>query len=179
LAPNPPAADLLLCLRPTVMFDAYHKWMGIPTGRRPPTHYQLLGIAADEQDAEVIKEAALRQTAHVRVYQTGPHAELCTRLLNEIAQARAVLLNPKQREEYDAGLARATPAAEAQAVPMLVRKLRGVRPERVFAAVGYVVLLLVGFGLGACIAYQSQPTVPDDGRSAAPARGAPLEEHAP
>ena len=56
------------------MFDPYHKWLGIPPGRRPPTHYQLLGIAPEEQDPEVIEEAAIRQTAHVRTYQIGPHA---------------------------------------------------------------------------------------------------------
>src|SRR5271154_1964127 len=114
------------------MFDPYHKWMGIPKGQRPPTHYQLLGIGADEQDVEVIKEAALRQTSHVRVYQAGPHAELCTRLLNEIAQARAVLLNPKLRHEYDARLTEATAAPETpEPVPIApaMQWGRRLRPE--------------------------------------------------
>jgi hypothetical protein len=87
------------------MFDPYHKWLGIPKDQRPPTFYQLLGIAIDEQDLEVIEEAAIRQTAHVRGYQIGPHAAECTRLLNEIAQARQTLLNPAKRKEYDAKLA--------------------------------------------------------------------------
>ena len=56
------------------MFDPYHRWLGIPRHLRPPTYYQLLGIAVDETDAEVIAEAALRQTSHVRTYQAGPHA---------------------------------------------------------------------------------------------------------
>src|SRR5262249_3537549 len=86
------------------LFDPYRKWLDLASDQCPPTHYQLLGIAADEAVVEVIKEAALRQTARVRVFQTGPYAELCTRLLNEIAQARAVLLNPKSRQEYDARL---------------------------------------------------------------------------
>ena len=29
------------------VFDSYHKWLGIPEGHRPPTHYQLLGISPD------------------------------------------------------------------------------------------------------------------------------------
>jgi len=89
------------------MFDPYHKWLGLPKSQRPPTFYQLLGVAPDESDADVIKEVALRQTSHVRTYQTGPHADECTRLLNEIAQARAVLLDPAARKKYDAQLASA------------------------------------------------------------------------
>jgi WD40 repeat protein len=91
------------------MLDPYHRWLGIPPGQRPPTFYQLLGIAPDEADPEVIAEAALRQTSHVRTYQTGPHAARCTALLNEIAQAKATLLNPARRRAYDAGLSRARP----------------------------------------------------------------------
>src|SRR5262245_36633612 len=84
------------------MFDPYQQWLGIPYGQRPPTYYQLLGISPQETDGEVIKEAALRRTSHIRYFQLGPHAQECTGLLNEIAQARAVLLNPADRTEYDA-----------------------------------------------------------------------------
>jgi hypothetical protein len=87
------------------MLDPYHRWLAIPKDRRPPTHYQLLGVAPDEADPEVINEAALRQASHVRTYQAGPHADVCTRLLTEIAQARKTLLNPEKRREYDAQLA--------------------------------------------------------------------------
>ena len=65
-------------------FDPYHRWLGIPKGQRPPTFYQLLGVAPDEADTEVIEEAALRQTSHVRLYQTGPYAQQCTAILNEL-----------------------------------------------------------------------------------------------
>jgi hypothetical protein len=86
------------------MFDPYHKWLGIPPGRRPPTHYQLLGITPEEKDRDVIEEAAIRQTSHLRTYQAGPHAADCAKLLNEIAQAQLVLLDPVRRKEYDAEL---------------------------------------------------------------------------
>ena len=90
------------------MFDPYHKWLGIPKDQRPPTFYQLLGITAGEEDVEVIEEAAIRQTTHVRAYQIGPHSQDCTRLLNEISQARSVLTNPAKRKQYDATLAQKT-----------------------------------------------------------------------
>jgi hypothetical protein len=84
------------------MFDPYHKWLGIPKDQRPPTFYQLLGISPDETDLEVIEEAAIRQTTYLRGYQIGPHAQECTRLLNEIALARGTLLNAAKRADYDA-----------------------------------------------------------------------------
>jgi hypothetical protein len=89
------------------MFDPYHKWLGIPKHQRPPTHYQLLGLAPDEQDLEVIEEAAIRQTTHVRAYQIGQHSAECTQLLKEISTARLTLLNPAKRKAYDEGLVNA------------------------------------------------------------------------
>lgn len=85
------------------MFDPYHKWLSIPQDQQPPTHYRLLGVAPDEDDPEVIEEAAIRQAAHVRTYQNGPWAPECARLLNEIALARTTLLDPARRQAYDAG----------------------------------------------------------------------------
>ena len=85
------------------MFDPYHKWLAIPPDQRPPTYYQLLGIAPGERDREVIEEAAIRQTSHVRTYQTSPQAQECTCLLNEIAQARATLLHPARARNTTPG----------------------------------------------------------------------------
>ncbi|MCI0376099.1 MAG: WD40 repeat domain-containing protein [Gemmataceae bacterium] len=93
------------------MFDPYHKWLGIPKDQRPPTFYQLLGLAAFETDTEVIDEAAIRQTTHVRAYQIGPQAGECTRILNEISLARQTLLSPAKKKEYDAQLAAQTKCA--------------------------------------------------------------------
>jgi hypothetical protein len=82
-------------------FDPYHRWLGVSPGRRPPTHYQLLGISPEEEDLEVIHAAALRQSAYVRNFQSGPHADLAARVLSELAEARAALTDPARRKEYD------------------------------------------------------------------------------
>jgi Leucine-rich repeat (LRR) protein len=95
-------------------FDPYHRWLGIPRDQRPPTHYQMLGLAVGESDLEVIEDAAIRQSSHVRSYQIGPHASSCTRLLNEISLARQVLVNPQKKKEYDQSLA---PPAASPAPP--------------------------------------------------------------
>jgi hypothetical protein len=145
------------------MFDPYHDWLDIPPEQQPPSHYQILGIAPDEVNPEAIKEAALRQTTRVRVYQTGPQSALCTRILNEIAQARAILQNPKTREEYDARRAAssapppsaprptAPPPTNAAAIPWP-------RPDRVLAALGYCLLLVCGFAISFCLTFQSLRT---------------------
>lgn len=100
------------------MFDPYHKWLGIPKDQRPPTHYQLLGIAPGETDAEVIDEAAVRQTTHIRAYQIGEHAAHCTRILNEIAQAKLTLVHPAKRRAYDEQLAKAKASQITAQLPM-------------------------------------------------------------
>jgi len=146
------------------MFDPYRDWLDIPAAEQPPTYYRLLGIAAAEANPEAIKEAALRQTTRVRMYQTGPQAELCTRVLNEIAKARAVLLNPKMRQKYDARLAEppAPPAAAASPPPASGNDVATAghpatwpRPEPWLGALGYGFLLLCAFSSTFCLTFQS------------------------
>lgn len=82
-------------------FDPYHKWLGIPPANQPANHYQLLGIAEFETDREVIGAAADRQMAHLRTKSSGAHGDLSQKLLNEVAQAKVVLLNDDKREAYN------------------------------------------------------------------------------
>lgn len=85
-------------------FDSYRKWLGIPPEEQPPNHYRLLGVALYETDPDVISNAADRQMAHIRTFQSGPYARFSQRLLNELAAARVCLLHRQQRDEYDAWL---------------------------------------------------------------------------
>lgn len=86
------------------MFNPYHKWLGIPEGIGPPTHYQLLGIAPSECDPDVIQAAAIRQSSYIRNFQTGKYSQEATRILNEIAAAKTCLLDLAARAKYDAEL---------------------------------------------------------------------------
>ena len=103
--------------------DAYHQWLGIPPGEQPPNAYRLLGVRLFEADLGVIRTAADRQMLHLRTYQLGEYSDLSQRLLNEVASARARLLDPKRKAEYDRRLSSqlqaATPApAEPPSDPM-------------------------------------------------------------
>lgn len=85
-------------------FDPYLVWLGIRDPQRPPTYYRLLGVDLFEEDPLVISNAADRQMAHVRTFQTGKHAQLSQQILNEISNAKLSLLNPQRKAEYDASL---------------------------------------------------------------------------
>jgi hypothetical protein len=79
-------------IRTKADFDPYHKWLGIPTAGKPPTHYRLLGLQPFESDPEVISGAVMRQTAHLKTYQLGQHAGLTQKLLTEVSAAKVCLL---------------------------------------------------------------------------------------
>ena len=99
-------------------FDPYRKWLGIPPDEQPPNHYRLLGIALYEDDHDVIHNAADRQMAHLRTFQSGRFAEHSQRLLNEVSSARLCLLNPSQKQAYDKALrARLAPPKAAAPLP--------------------------------------------------------------
>jgi WD40 repeat protein len=86
------------------LFDPYHRWLGIPPKHQPPNCYRLLGLELYEDDAEVIRDAAAQRIAHVRTYQLGQYSDLSQRILNELAAARACLLDPEKKPAYDRDL---------------------------------------------------------------------------
>jgi hypothetical protein len=177
------------------MFDPYHRWLAIPKDQRPPTYYQLLGIAPDETDTEVIEEAALRQTSHVRLYQTGPQASECTAILNELGQARATLLNPEKRKQYDAtldALKGRNKSAQGNALGGVANAPGGAEPEDsapldrdrphsigslILPAIGFGLLLLFGAGLSFGVGF-SRSAAPSE-RSSPDAVTDPSEPAAP
>ncbi|HUY92090.1 MAG TPA: hypothetical protein VMV10_25335 [Pirellulales bacterium] len=98
-------------------FDPYHRWLGIPPGVRPPTHYQLLAISPEEQDRAVINAAVTRQSVYVRNFQVGKHGSDAARILGEIQSAKLCLLDPSSRAEYDARLVREAGAKSTRQAP--------------------------------------------------------------
>ena len=82
-------------------FDPYYKWLGIPPAEQPPHHYRLLGLPPFTDDPDVIENAADQRMAHLRTFQSGKNAQLSQRILNELSNARVVLLNPETKTDYD------------------------------------------------------------------------------
>jgi hypothetical protein len=98
-------------------FDPYHRWLGIRPEEQPANHYRLLGLANFEDDPEVIRDAAAQRMAHVRTYQLGKNQALSQRILNELATAKACLLNPESRAAYDLQLRSSQPPSDATEAP--------------------------------------------------------------
>src|ERR1051325_4924958 len=80
--------------------DYYAAWLGLPPGPRPPDHYTLLGLAPFEPDPELIRAAARQRSEAVRPLCTRYPVD-ATRLLNEIADAAACLLDPEMQAAYN------------------------------------------------------------------------------
>jgi hypothetical protein len=101
-------------------FDPYYTWLGIPPEESAggPNHYRLLGITLFEANPSVIDHAADRILIHLRTLSSGPHAAESQRLMNEAMTARICLLDPSQRQQYDALLRkRLGPSAGPSATP--------------------------------------------------------------
>jgi hypothetical protein len=82
-------------------FDPYRKWLGIPLKDQPPNHYRLLAIELFEDDRDVISDAVEQRMAHVRSYQLGQYMAMSQKVLNELATAKACLLDPQKKATYD------------------------------------------------------------------------------
>jgi hypothetical protein len=91
--------------------------LGIPPKYQPADHYRLLGIERFESDPDVILDAAERQIGHVRRYALGQHGDLCQGILNELAGAKACLMDPVRKARYDAELQRKLPGTSATSAP--------------------------------------------------------------
>ena len=98
-------------------FDAYHEWLAISPRDQPPNHYRLLGVDEFEPNANVIENAADRQMAHLRTFQTGKHSGVSQRLLNELAKAKFCLLKSDKKAAYDVKLLEKLAADQAATAP--------------------------------------------------------------
>ena len=85
--------------------DPYWEWLRVRPGRRPPNHFELLGLTIDIEDAALIDQAARQQARRIKERQSGPNGDQCAILMQEIARARAVLLDPAKRAAYRASIA--------------------------------------------------------------------------
>jgi formylglycine-generating enzyme required for sulfatase activity len=99
---------------PDPEFDPYRVWLGVRSDRRPPNHFELLGLDPTETDSTVIRNASLRQAQFVRGFQRQ-HEELCARILEEIALAERTLIDAKRRAAYLASLPKRPAAANRSA----------------------------------------------------------------
>ena len=97
------------------VFDPYARWLGIAPEDQPPNHYRLLAIDRDEQDAQVVRQAADRRMDQLNAFESDDRPELIDRLLGEITRAHDTLSDPHARAKYDRGLQAEERLAEKRA----------------------------------------------------------------
>lgn len=90
----------------TTPTDAYSQWLGLAIGAKTPHYYELLGLPTFESEPPLIADAVDRQLARLRPYLSGPDAALAQQIRQQINSARATLLAPVAKREYDGELAR-------------------------------------------------------------------------
>ncbi len=101
----------------SIDFDPLHKWLGIAPSEQPPHCYRLLGLEAFEDNLDVIENAADRQMAFLRGFQTGPQAAVAQEVIEQIQVARSWLLQPERKAQYDAWLREQLQATSPPAPP--------------------------------------------------------------
>ncbi len=82
-------------------FDAYRKWLGISSKRRPPTYYDLLGIEPGENDHDVIISAIQQRRAFIRSKKGEGYDGQVRTILGQFDEAASTLLVPEFKNAYD------------------------------------------------------------------------------
>jgi hypothetical protein len=87
--------------------DLYTQWLDIPREACPPNHYVMLGLSRECADANEIEQAACRRLETLDRYAL--HSDLikravCQEMMNQVARARTVLIDPERRAAYNSTL---------------------------------------------------------------------------
>ena len=82
-------------------FDGYRKWLNIRGRRRPPSHYELLGIRLDENDQEVIQSAIDQRRSFIDSKRGEGHDDLVAEILMRLDEAQVTLFSHEMRRDYD------------------------------------------------------------------------------
>ncbi|HEY1784212.1 MAG TPA: hypothetical protein VGG30_01640, partial [Pirellulales bacterium] len=80
--------------------DEYESVLGLPPGPRPPNHYELLGLELFAASAEVIAAAADGRIVDAEESVLGS-AEQIRQVIEKIRLAKACLLDPPAKADYD------------------------------------------------------------------------------
>jgi hypothetical protein len=144
-------------------FDGYRKWLNITTTRRPPSHYELLGVKLDEDDHEVIQAAVEQRRNYVESKRGQGKDELVAEIVMRIDEAGITLLNGEMRRDYDWEMDLFEKRRKNRQVdPFTSRSRVKSRPSRTVGEDGGIVktfagimaVVCVGFGIMAWFSFQ-------------------------
>lgn len=114
-------------------FDPLYKWLGIPPDEQPPHCYRLLGLRPFEENPDAIESAADRLMAYLRTFQTGPNVQIAQEVLTQVAAAKAWLMTPERKTQYDAWLKEQLVPAGPPPPPAAAPPVAGIAPQTAMA----------------------------------------------
>ncbi|MCE9529094.1 MAG: hypothetical protein K8R36_23860, partial [Planctomycetales bacterium] len=85
-------------------FDPYKAWLDIENKTASTTYYKLLGLPEFESDKDRIAAAADKAIRKIRSQKPGEHAAEWSRILDELQEIKALLLNDQKKAAYDEDL---------------------------------------------------------------------------
>ena len=144
-------------------FDGYRKWLNITSPRRPPSHYELLGIKLDEDDHEIIQAAMEQRHNYVESKRGQGKDDLVSEILMRIDEAGITLLNNEMRRDYDRQMAlfekrrknrRVDPNATSSRFESRPGRTVGEEPVIVKTFAGIMAVICLGFGIMAWFSFQ-------------------------
>lgn len=126
-----------------MIFDPYEEWLGIPPEHQPPSHYLLLGLEPGESDPQQIRAAADSLLRSIRELRDDEHEEAARKIFTHVKEARACLLDEKQKRSYDLKLFGSVPPIPFDE-PAELTEVATPRPRKSRPGIG----LLLGFLMG-------------------------------
>lgn len=82
-------------------FDPYALWLGIPANEQPAHYYRLLGLALFENNPAAIAANADQRLQYLANMAQTEYAPYANQLYQEVAYAKAYLLDPNLKAQYD------------------------------------------------------------------------------
>src|SRR5258706_14670438 len=82
-------------------FDPYKAWLDLENKTASTTHYKLLGLPEFESDKDRIAAAADKAIRKVRSHRPGDHGAEWSKILDELQEVKAFLLDDQKKAAYD------------------------------------------------------------------------------
>src|SRR6187399_271639 len=82
-------------------FDPYKTWLDIENKTASTTYYKILGLPEFESDKDRITAAADKAIRKIRSQKPGDHLADWQKILDELQEIKALLLDDRKKDAYD------------------------------------------------------------------------------
>lgn len=82
-------------------FDPYQAWLDLENKSASTTYYKILGLPEFESDKDRITAAADKAIRKIRSHKPGEHQAEWSKIIDELLEMKALLLDDRKKEAYD------------------------------------------------------------------------------